>query len=178
MTRHRHGATLAARLTRALDPITGLDVEQLTANAWEWTAGIPAATTEPRVATSADPALPIRLDHNGNPASDGPDWKTLWDRQLAATIRELERLHRLAADLTRPTTPPVERTATIADCQACGRTVACTHADPLRRGCCTTCDTWIRRTAAQRRDDDLRPLDHTELVRLRATHLTETQQPA
>jgi hypothetical protein len=164
---HRHGRhtgiTTDASMQAAAPFVAQLEL--LYALASDWSPGYGTAGDGTGRSSTPDGSPPPPGTWQPRPIDDL--------ERITATLRvACDELVRLGVDLLHRSTDTGRRTTT-GVCQACQRTVACTHADPLRAGLCTTCDTWVRRQRQRREELGLPELDRVELIHRRRIEVAD-----
>jgi len=89
-----------------------------------------------------------------------------WLAAASDLLSEVQRLSGLASWVLQLRLPSTSTTAERRSCEACGRSVACTVADPIRSGLCHKCDESWRRARGK--------LDRVEWLRRRQATLAAT----
>lgn len=163
--RHRHTAT-AWHTTHTAVTVGPDELAEALRRAWNDRPGYGTDSGEPQVSTSASHSLP--------PGFGETDWYDTLTRALRTHREAGETIIRACRVLLAAPTP--DHGSSLAVCQACDRTVACTPEDRIVAGCCRQCDAWIRREAERRARLTLPPLDRVELVRQRRHHLTAPEE--
>jgi hypothetical protein len=141
-------------------------LEELHKLAHDWSPGYSSGQADVKVSGGGN---------DGSPAPPGtwqPRPSEELDEACALIRRGFDQLVRLGVDLLHRSTDTGRRTTT-AICAGCDRTVACTHADPLRAGLCTTCDQWVRRQRQRREELGLPELDRVELIHRRRMEVAD-----
>jgi hypothetical protein len=152
---HRHGrhtqrTTVAA--VQAAAPMLN-QLEALYRLAQDWSPGYGTAGDGTGRASTPDGSPPPPGTWQPRPIDDL--------ERITATLRvACDELVRLGVDLLHRSTDTGRRTTT-GTCAGCGRTVACTPSDRLRRGLCNACDHEVRRIAT-----DNPHLERGEVLRL------------
>jgi hypothetical protein len=164
---HRHGRHTQRTTVAAVQSAAPLlnQLEQLYRLAQDWSPGYGTAGDGTGRAGTPDGSPPPPGTWQPRPVDD-------LERITAAIRVACDELVRVGVDLLHRSTDTGRRTTT-GVCQACDRTVACTHADPLRAGLCTTCDTWVRRQRQRRDELGLPELDRVELIHRRRMEVND-----
>ena len=159
---HRHGRHQQRQTVAAVQSAAPMlnQLEVLYRLAADWSPGYGSGAQDVKVSGGGG---------DGSPAPPGT-WQPRpvddLDRICAVLRVACDELTRLGVDLLHRSTDTGRRSTT-AVCAGCERTVACTHADPLRGGVCTTCDQWIRRQRLRREELGLPELDRVEMIHRR-----------
>jgi hypothetical protein len=164
---HRHGRHQQQQTVAAVQAAAPMlnQLEALYRLAADWSPGYGTAGDGTGRSSTPDGSPPPPGTWQPRPLDD-------LDRITAAIRVACDELVRVGVDLLHRSTDTGRRTTT-AICAGCDRTVACTHADPLRAGLCTTCDTWVRRQRQRREELGLPELDRVELIHRRRIEVND-----
>ena len=164
---HRHGRHTQRTTVAAVQSAAPLlnQLEQLYRLAQDWSPGYGTAGDGTGRASTPDGSPPPPGTWQPRPHDD-------LERITAAIRVACDELVRVGVDLLHRSTDTGRRTTT-GVCQACDRTVACTHDDPLRAGLCTTCDQWVRRQRQRRDELGLASLDRLDMIHRRRMEVND-----